>query len=44
MMLQRLIALDDPVPKRLIDYAARQWRRPSVRPWAQHPRPPLVEY
>ncbi|MGB6452531.1 MAG: glutathione transferase [Steroidobacteraceae bacterium] len=44
MMLQRLIALGDPIPKRLADYAAHQWRRPSVQKWVQHKRPPLVEY
>ncbi len=44
MMLQRLIVLGDPVPRRLVDYAAHQWRRPSVQKWVQHQRPPLVEY
>lgn len=44
MMLQRLIALGDPVPKRLVEYANHQWRRPSVQKWVQHKRPPLVEY
>jgi glutathione S-transferase len=44
MMLQRLIVLGDPVPQRLIDYAAHQWRRPSVQQWIHKKRPPLVEY
>jgi glutathione S-transferase len=44
MMLQRLIVLGDPVPQRLIDYAAHQWRRPSVQRWIHQKRPPLVEY
>ncbi len=44
MMLQRLIVLGDPVPQRLIDYAAHQWRRPSVEQWIHKQRPPLVEY
>jgi glutathione S-transferase len=44
MMLQRLIVLGDPVPSRLVDYAARQWRRPTLQQWIHHPRPPLVEY
>jgi glutathione S-transferase len=44
MMLQRLIVLGDPVPQRLIDYAARQWRRPSVEQWVLKKRPPLVGY
>jgi glutathione S-transferase len=44
MMLQRLIVLGDPVPKRLIDYATIQWHRPSVRQWIQQERPTLVDY
>ena len=44
MMLQRLVAHGDPVPHRLIDYAAHQWRRSSVQLWIRKKRPPLVEY
>jgi glutathione S-transferase len=44
MMLQRLIVLGDLVPQQLIDYAAQQWRRPSVQQWIHKKRPPLVEY
>jgi glutathione S-transferase len=44
MMLQRLMALGDPMPNRLIDYAAHQWRRPSVQRWIHKKRPALVEY
>ena len=44
MMLQRLIVLGDPVPKRLIDYAAIQWNRPSVRQWIQQERPTFVDH
>jgi glutathione S-transferase len=44
MMLQRLVAHGDPVPRRLLDYANHQWRRPSVQQWISHPRPPLTEY
>jgi glutathione S-transferase len=44
MMLQRLIVLGDPVPQRLIGYAAHQWRRPSVQQWIHQKRPALVEY
>src|ERR1700675_4719085 len=33
MVLQRLVAHDDPVPQQLIDYATHQWRRPSVQQW-----------
>jgi glutathione S-transferase len=44
MMLQRLIALGDPVPPRLIDYANHQWRRPSVEQWILQKRPPLIGY
>jgi glutathione S-transferase len=44
MMLQRLVAHGDPVPKRLLDYAIHQWRRPSIEQWLRKKRPPLVEY
>jgi glutathione S-transferase len=44
MMLQRLIVHGDPVPQRLVDYAAHQWQRPSVQQWLHKKRPPLVEY
>lgn len=44
MMLQRLIALGDPVPPRLIDYATLQFRRPTVQQWLRQKRPPLLEY
>ncbi len=43
MMLQRLITHGDPVPSRLLDYAAHQWRRPSVQRWINQKRPPLPE-
>jgi glutathione S-transferase len=33
MMLNRLIMHGDPVPDRLVTYAAHQWRRPSVQAW-----------
>lgn len=37
LMLQRLIVNGDPVPSPLRDYAAGQWRRPSVQQWrARH--------
>ena len=44
MMLQRLIVLGDPIPKRLVDYATLQWRRPTVQQWVHRARPPLVGY
>jgi glutathione S-transferase len=44
MMLQRLIALGDPVPKQLIDYATIQWHRPSVQQWIQQERPSFFDY
>jgi glutathione S-transferase len=44
MMLQRLVAHGDPVPRRLCDYANHQWRRPSVQQWINRKRPPLVGY
>ena len=39
LMLQRLVANGDPVPDRLRAYAAGVWQRPSVREFADHPRP-----
>jgi glutathione S-transferase len=44
MMLQRLIVHGDPVPARLVDYATRQWQRPSIQQWIQQKRPPLKGY
>jgi glutathione S-transferase len=44
MMLQRLVAHGDTVPQRLVDYANRQWLRPSVQQWINLKRPPLIEY
>jgi glutathione S-transferase len=44
MMLQRLVAHGDPVPRRLVEYANKQWLRPSVQQWINHARPPLTEY
>lgn len=41
LMLNRLILNGDPVPGRLMDYAARQWERPSVQRWVELSRPPL---
>jgi glutathione S-transferase len=39
MMLNRLIANGDEVPQKLKDYAAGQWRRPSVRQWLERHQP-----
>ena len=33
LMLNRLILNGDPVPQKLRDYAAAQWRRDSVQEW-----------
>jgi glutathione S-transferase len=44
MMLQRLVAHGDTVPRRLVDYANRQWLRPSVQQWINIKRPQLTEY
>jgi glutathione S-transferase len=44
MMLQRLVAHGDTVPRRLVDYANRQWLRPSVQQWINLRRPQLTEY
>ncbi|WP_408455888.1 glutathione transferase [Paraburkholderia fungorum] len=41
LMLNRLILNGDPVPARLVDYAAGQWARPSVQRWVELNRPPL---
>ncbi|SDY11937.1 Glutathione S-transferase [Collimonas sp. OK242] len=41
LMLNRLILNGDRVPAKLIDYAARQWERPSVQRWVGLNRPPL---
>ena len=41
LMLNRLILNGDRVPTKLIDYAVRQWERPSVRRWVEMNRPPL---
>ncbi|GAB7530023.1 glutathione transferase [Pseudomonas sp. 3A(2025)] len=41
VMLNRLILNGDAVPQSLVDYAARQWQRPSVQEWVNLQRPPL---
>ncbi|HAT30338.1 MAG TPA: glutathione transferase [Janthinobacterium sp.] len=38
LMLNRLILNGDPVPQKLRDYAAAQWRRDSVQEWLAHGR------
>jgi glutathione S-transferase len=40
LMLNRLAMNGDTVPKRLDDYARRQWHRPSVQGWTRMDRPP----
>lgn len=40
-MLNRLVLCGDAVPRRLADYADRQWHRPSVQRWVVLPRPGL---
>jgi len=44
MMLQRLVTHGDTVPQQLVDYANRQWLRPSVQQWINLKRPRLTEY
>ena len=39
MMLQRLVKTGHDVPKRLRDYAERQWERPAVMEYSAHARP-----
>ncbi|MGE1155526.1 glutathione transferase [Pseudomonas kitaguniensis] len=41
LMLNRLILGGDSVPAALLDYARRQWQRPSVQAWVNLQRPPL---
>lgn len=41
VMLNRLILNGDSVPAELVDYAQRQWSRPSVQEWVNQPRPAL---
>lgn len=41
VMLNRLILNGDAVPQSLVDYATRQWQRPSVQEWVKLQRPPL---
>jgi glutathione S-transferase len=42
LMLNRLILNGDDVPPVLVDYAQRQWQRPSVQQWLALPRPALT--
>lgn len=42
LMLNRLILNGDDVPPMLVDYAKRQWQRPSVQRWLALPRPALT--
>ncbi|MFB3305012.1 glutathione transferase [Pseudomonas sp. AMR01] len=41
VMLNRLILNGDRVPAELVDYAQRQWQRPSVQEWVSQRRPAL---
>ena len=41
VMLNRLILNGDSVPAALVEYAQRQWQRPSVQAWVQKQRPAL---
>ncbi|MCD5990040.1 glutathione transferase [Pseudomonas sp. CDFA 553] len=41
VMLNRLILNGDSVPPALVEYAQRQWQRPSVQEWVGLQRPPL---
>lgn len=41
LMLNRLILNGDSVPPELVEYAHRQWQRPSVQEWVRLQRPPL---
>ncbi|WP_144638841.1 glutathione transferase [Bordetella genomosp. 13] len=41
LMLNRLVLNGEAVPQQLVEYAARQWQRPSVQQWVGMKRPPL---
>ncbi|ERH59884.1 glutathione transferase [Pseudomonas simiae] len=41
VMLNRLILNGDSVPGELVEYAQRQWQRPSVQAWVNQHRPAL---
>lgn len=42
LMLNRLIKNNDPVPEKLVRYAALQWERDSVKKWLQLDRPSKI--
>ena len=44
MMLQRLHANGDPLPKKVRAYVEANWQRPSIRKWTDRPRRPYVAY
>jgi glutathione S-transferase len=41
MMLQRLVKTGHDLPRRIRDYAERQWERPAVQQFRAHVRPPF---
>jgi glutathione S-transferase len=41
LMLNRLIFNGDSVPPALVEYAQRQWQRPTVQEWVKLQRPPM---
>lgn len=41
LMLNRLVLNGDELPEALVQYAQRQWQRPSVQAWMNLQRPPL---
>ncbi len=41
LMLNRLILNGDSVPLALVEYAQRQWQRPTVQEWVKLQRPPM---
>ncbi|MCC6332478.1 MAG: glutathione transferase [Myxococcales bacterium] len=44
LMLQRLASNGDELPRHLADYAAAQWKRPSVARWLAQPRSDYTPY
>jgi len=44
MMLMRLVGNGEPVPAKVADFVAAQWRRPSVRAFVERERAPYLPY
>ncbi|WP_066453058.1 glutathione transferase [Castellaniella caeni] len=42
LMLNRMVAVGDPMPARLVEYVRHQWSRPSVQRWVALDRTPAT--